>query len=55
MNKSNLNKFLFLTSDISENEKKKPLQLAYFIASGFTLLSVMMLTETYKSKLTETK
>ncbi|MEE2699808.1 MAG: YfhO family protein [Bacteroidota bacterium] len=39
-----LNKFLFLTSDISENEKKKPLQLAYFIASGFTLLFALMPT-----------
>ena len=37
-----LNKFLFSTADLSENEKKKPLKLAFYIAGGFTLLFALV-------------
>jgi hypothetical protein len=37
-----LNKFLFLTSDMSKNQKKKPLQLAFYLTGGFTLLFALM-------------
>ena len=37
-----LNKFLFFTADLSENEKKKPLKLAFYIAGGFTLLFALV-------------
>ena len=35
-----LNKFL--TTDKSENEKKKPLQLAFYIVGGLTILFALM-------------
>ncbi len=37
-----LNKFLFLASDTSENQKKKPLQFAFYLTGGFTLLFALM-------------